>query len=1179
MSSLNGDTTNAESAETINNAVSDIKALNEKRKADKDYQLHYDEMFEAEDNLNAEKKNIETLAKQAEYIANAMKNTSDPAKSAELYTQYLAKIDEINSATRNAESIAHRLDASGYDEETNALLRGMNTRERQAFMQNQMGASIGYKAASEVTTLIPELLRGASNDEDRQELYNVINTVGKDITQEQFDNLDPYSKQILSQWGISGADLYNSIANNTDTSVSARAETDEATYKMESLGRELYQKSDEAFRKANYGLDDTRKFINELVPSAMGMAQDALVNIAVPGAGLASMFARVYSDSYNEAMTDSDRNFGVADMDKARLYGLASAAIEVGTELLGDSSLVNKISYSTENIVDAIFKFADKDTILKAITQGVVGEGMEEVVAEAAGPFAEAILGSDYGAELKRLYGEQTAEQYAKAFASGALMALGGNAIGTSVSSASVYQGDNAQSMIDDLNRYGDDKSKAYANSIMSRISKEQGATIDDGTENPRGITNFEARKLSKMAEKAYDSYDTQKLSKFAEDMLTDLGESKPKGTAQFIAEELVKASRDGLTIDEATSNLKQQFKGNNNITDVLTALSTSNLVRGDKMAKVRADYSNRADTLGTTSAFSERFGNQAVADRNNITVQEANDVRDFITNAMNASAGYKLDGPKAKTAALDNVLKNTDLEKSEVHVADDPQILADLSKGVAHNAKLIVENYSKGQMIDDYVSEMNVAINMLAVNGATVKQMQKYFEGGTLTDKQIEEAYKRGHELFEAKNAEAKRKGEAFRKQRNGSTEIRKGSVSTEGGSYYEKGQEVKLKAIDMKKLSKAQKGFISTIEQFAEHVSLNFVFFDGDARENQGIYTGGNTIYININAGGVVNEMFAGYTLSHELTHFLEAYAPEEYNKLANFIKANIMEISGGRTWEQLYNIEAEKMDANATQEQVEAEIIANSCLDMLENTSILTKLYQEDKSLAGKIKSTIAKIMQRLSKFFPNTIGRFYAAYNPSSQNTLGEAFKQKQELWDNAFKEALLNVNADVDVNASYEAQYLKAVTDPETLSKLNRAEKEGVVDFKDISKGKGVVKVYRAMQAQPVDENGNVIPNSSVRRIVSTNPLVVEAKVFETVGRKKVSKTITAPAKLFSPMAGQAEKGVWRNPINLDEWEMSEGRLDRATLKRDKDGNPVIDNDKRMHLMVSLSMSLDSKRWS
>lgn len=152
--------------------------------------------------------------------------------------------------------------------------------------------------------------------------------------------------------------------------------------------------------------------------------------------------------------------------------------------------------------------------------------------------------------------------------------------------------------------------------------------------------------------------------------------------------------------------------------------------------------------------------------------------------------------------------------------------------------------------------------------------------------------------------------------------------------------------------------------------------------------------------------------------------------------------------------------------------------------------------------------------------------------------------------------------DYEEETEPDEQYLKRVTDKETLAALEKAESEGVKDWRNVKPGdsEGVVKVYRAMQAQPVDENGNVVPRSSVIRIVSTDPLMVEARVF---GAKKSDPTTTAiyPAKLFSPMAGQ-DNGVWRNPINLNEWEMSEGHPEKAYHIIDKKtGKPKIDTTK------------------
>ncbi len=152
-----------------------------------------------------------------------------------------------------------------------------------------------------------------------------------------------------------------------------------------------------------------------------------------------------------------------------------------------------------------------------------------------------------------------------------------------------------------------------------------------------------------------------------------------------------------------------------------------------------------------------------------------------------------------------------------------------------------------------------------------------------------------------------------------------------------------------------------------------------------------------------------------------------------------------------------------------------------------------------------------------------------------------------------KNVLPQKEAELGSIGDTEDQRLVRVSDPETLSMLNNAEVTG-----------DVIKVYRAMQIQPVDENENVI-KSRVIRVVSYNPLMVEARTIAT--KRKPAETFVAKAQLYSPMAGAVRdektgKTVWRNPIQLNEWEMSEGHLERATQKRYKNGNLKIDDDPR-----------------
>ena len=120
-----------------------------------------------------------------------------------------------------------------------------------------------------------------------------------------------------------------------------------------------------------------------------------------------------------------------------------------------------------------------------------------------------------------------------------------------------------------------------------------------------------------------------------------------------------------------------------------------------------------------------------------------------------------------------------------------------------------------------------------------------------------------------------------------------------------------------------------------------------------------------------------------------------------------------------------------------------------------------------------------------------------------------------------------------------------VSDKETLAFLNEQLRNGEV-----------TKVYRAMQVQPVDEDGNVI-KATVVRVVSQSPLMVEAKTFGKNGKVDVY-----PGRLFSPMAGVVN-GKWSKHIELNAWEETTYDLANAyTVIDEKTGEPKIDNDKK-----------------
>lgn len=77
---------------------------------------------------------------------------------------------------------------------------------------------------------------------------------------------------------------------------------------------------------------------------------------------------------------------------------------------------------------------------------------------------------------------------------------------------------------------------------------------------------------------------------------------------------------------------------------------------------------------------------------------------------------------------------------------------------------------------------------------------------------------------------------------------------------------------------------------EALADAVNIDFVFFEGEANTG-GSYIQGGTVYINIKAGEYSGKTLGAATLSHELTHFLQDFAPEEYQQLKDFIISEVL------------------------------------------------------------------------------------------------------------------------------------------------------------------------------------------------------------------------------------------------------------------------------------------------
>lgn len=182
----------------------------------------------------------------------------------------------------------------------------------------------------------------------------------------------------------------------------------------------LFEKSAQAQEQAKEGAGTVGRFLVDMGVTGTQMAGDALMNLALPGSGLAMMGMRSYGQAANEA-----RQQGKSE-DKQVLAGLKAAGIETFTEkMFGAFSKI----YGKAGADELVEKLVNKLTQNKA-GQSVLtwlvnssGEGVEEVASDLLNPLADKLLQLDDG---EALYTTDDVAQMGYDFLLGSAMGLVG---------------------------------------------------------------------------------------------------------------------------------------------------------------------------------------------------------------------------------------------------------------------------------------------------------------------------------------------------------------------------------------------------------------------------------------------------------------------------------------------------------------------------------------------------------------------------------------------------------------------------------------------------------------------------------------------------------------------------------------------------------------------------------
>lgn len=184
----------------------------------------------------------------------------------------------------------------------------------------------------------------------------------------------------------------------------------------------LSEKEAQYQQEAKEGLGTVGRFLVDMGVTGTQMAGDALMNLVLPGSGLAMMGMRSYGQAAGEA-----RREGKGSRQQF-LAGLKSAGIEMFTEKMFGAFAGIYGKAGADKLVEKLVTKLTKNTTGQALLTWMVnaaGEGVEEVTSDLLNPLTDRLLKLDSGAD--HIYSIDDLAQWGYDFLLGTAMgALGG---------------------------------------------------------------------------------------------------------------------------------------------------------------------------------------------------------------------------------------------------------------------------------------------------------------------------------------------------------------------------------------------------------------------------------------------------------------------------------------------------------------------------------------------------------------------------------------------------------------------------------------------------------------------------------------------------------------------------------------------------------------------------------
>lgn len=282
---------------------------------------------------------------------------------------------------------------------------------------------------------------------------------------------------------------------------------------------------------------------------------------------------------------------------------------------------------------------------------------------------------------------------------------------------------------------------------------------------------------------------------------------------------------------------------------------------------------------------------------------------------------------PEETRQTVPEMMENVRIEKNTENL--DYETLNDYAKGLGENGrKAFVENYDGNLSIDDYQTAYGRYYDAGRYN-ADMDTAEKSMLASMMTPEQAAAAYRAG----------AQDRNSAMQNQ-----------------PEYIQGKERVGTASDLTgKASTAQKNLAQAL---GKKTGLRFELVEND-RASGSYEAKSGVVRLNINSKNMLQ------TASHELTHFIQDYAPTEYGAYKQ-MAANILMNRDGVTSDELVRSYEERYKAagqNLSRDQIWDEIVSDGTGMMLNDENLIKQVATENRTLAQKIMDFISDMIDSI------------------------------------------------------------------------------------------------------------------------------------------------------------------------------------------------------------------------